>query len=82
MTCREFAEFIAEYLSGEILPDTRALFERHLEQCRNCRQYLVDYESSIKLGRAAFAALDDSLPDEVPEDLIKAVLAARRSSHN
>ena len=36
MTCREFAEFLSDYLSGELSPETRAQFEGHLTVCPNC----------------------------------------------
>jgi len=77
VTCREFAEFMAEYLSGDVPGDTRREFERHLAVCKNCQRYLMSYVESIKLGRGAFAEESDALPGDVPEDLVKAVLAAR-----
>ena len=78
MTCRELAEFIAEYLSGELAPDTAAQFESHLAKCPNCAAYLSNYKESIRVGRAAFADDDAELPDDAPEDLVKAILASRR----
>ena len=30
MTCREFVDFMMDYLSNEMAGDTRATFERHL----------------------------------------------------
>jgi anti-sigma factor RsiW len=77
VTCREFADFMAGYLSGEIPPDVRRRFERHLDVCENCRRYLVSYEESVKLGRRAFDEERSSLPADIPEDLVKAVLDAR-----
>ena len=77
MTCREFADFIARYDAGELSADGRASFERHLEMCLNCRRYLAQYRATIELGRAAFHDLDASVPENVPEDLIAAILAAR-----
>jgi len=43
MTCREFAEFMMDYISGELLPGTRQLFDIHLSRCINCRKYLASY---------------------------------------
>lgn len=80
MTCREFADFLMDYLSGELPPETRAQFNAHLELCINCRRYLTSYEETVKLGRRAFASDDAEVPPEVPEDLVKAILAARRPS--
>ena len=78
MTCREFAEFIADYLGAEMAADSRALFGRHLSRCGNCRNYLARYTSTIELGRAAFDDADAPLPSDVPEDLVKAILASRK----
>ena len=80
MTCRDFAEFIADYLSGELPQVTRETFESHLAICENCQKYLTIYRESAVLGRRAFDDDGVSLPTEVPADLVEAILAARRRS--
>jgi anti-sigma factor RsiW len=77
MTCREFADFMGEYLAGDLPSAAKAEFERHLDICVNCQKYLTWYEQTVKLGKAAFRDGDASLPPEVPEPLVKAILAAR-----
>jgi anti-sigma factor RsiW len=79
VTCREFADFMMDYLTGELSADVVALFERHLSRCPNCRTYLAQYRATVSAGREAFADEDSSLPEDVPEDLIQAILASRRS---
>ncbi len=79
MTCREFADFIADYWSGELASDGRAAFEHHLRLCVNCQNYLAGYEQTVKLGRRAFADDDGPVPAEVPEELVQAILSARRA---
>jgi anti-sigma factor RsiW len=78
VTCREFAEFMADYLSGELSPETRAQFERHLGVCPNCVAYLSNYRDTIALGRRAFAEDDAAVPDDVPDGLVQAILTSRR----
>jgi len=78
MTCREFIDFLMEYLSGELSARERAEFERHLADCPDCSAYLRSYEETIKLGKAVFADPDASVPVEVPEKLVQAILASRR----
>ena len=78
MTCREFADFIMDYLSGELSSESRAEFEYHLSLCSNCRLYLTSYEETVKLGKRAFEDDDANLPSQAPEELVKAILAARR----
>ena len=77
MTCREFADFLDDYLAGELSSAAKAEFDRHLEVCVNCRKYLTAYEGTVKLGKAAFADEKAGLPSDVPEPLVQAILAAR-----
>ncbi len=78
MSCREFADFIADYLSNELPANVRVQFERHLENCTNCVKYLEGYKAAVALGKAAFDDRDEPVPADLPNDLIKAILAARR----
>ena len=80
MTCRELADFLADYLSGALPEATRRQFDDHLRICLNCERYLTIYRETVKLGRRAFEDDDDAaLPREVPEELVKAILALRRA---
>ena len=78
MTCRELASFISDYLVGELPRADRLQFERHLAACPNCERYLAQYRETIAAGRAAFADPDGELPPEVPDELVRAILAARQ----
>jgi anti-sigma factor RsiW len=80
VTCREFADFMSDYLSGELPPGVRARFDDHLARCANCRRYLTSYEESVKLARHAYDDDGAELPADVPDDLVQAILAARRLS--
>ena len=75
MTCRECAEFLSDYLDGELAVEIRAVFDRHLSLCPNCVTYLEQFRVTVLAGQAAFG--DDSEAD-VPEELIQAILASRR----
>jgi anti-sigma factor RsiW len=77
VTCREFADFIADYFADGLDAETRARFNRHIAQCANCRVYLLNYQTTGAIGRRAFHADDDRLPDDVPRELIASVLSAR-----
>jgi anti-sigma factor RsiW len=78
MTCREFADFMMDYLAGDLPPDVRQQFDIHLSLCTNCRKYLRSYEETVKLGERAFDDDEALVPAEVPEDLVKAIIAACR----
>jgi anti-sigma factor RsiW len=80
MTCREFTDFLMEYLSGELSARERAEFERHLAECLDCSAYLQSYQETIKLGKAVFTDLDASVPQDVPEKLVQAILGSHREN--
>ncbi len=78
ITCREFEDFILAYLEGDLPEKQRFVFELHLRVCRDCRDYLAAYRRTIEVSKRAFEHPDAPVPKSVPEDLITAVLAARR----
>ena len=78
MTCREVIAFLAEYLVGELPPEQHQVFTAHLDACPDCVAYLKGYEETIRLGKAALSEHDRSLWDDIPEELVQAILAARR----
>jgi anti-sigma factor RsiW len=77
VTCREFTDFIIDYVSGELPSDVSAAFERHIARCPDCHTYLTQYQTTVAAGRQALAA-DDHVPDDVPEALIQAILRSRQ----
>ena len=77
--CAQFENFLIDYLEGDLTDRQRAVFEFHLKICRECRDYLAAYGRTIEVGKAAFADPSADLPDDVPEDLVKAVLEARKA---
>jgi anti-sigma factor RsiW len=78
MTCRQLVDFLMGYLDGQLSGPERMCFEEHLGECPDCVAYLATYQETIRLGKEACMAGDDTLPPDVPEDLVRAVLAARR----
>jgi anti-sigma factor RsiW len=77
VTCREFADFMGDYLAGELAAGTRSAFDRHLQLCPNCRKYLAGYAETVKLGKRAFERDDAAVPADIPEELVQAILDAR-----
>ena len=80
MTCRELADFITDYLAGQLPREIHTAFEHHLTLCPACVNYLSAYRTTIELNRRAFrdADAEGDTPSDAPEDLVKAILAARR----
>jgi anti-sigma factor RsiW len=79
MTCREFIDFLMEYTEGAIPAAQRAKFDAHLAECPGCVDYLRTYQETVRLGNEALARTNTVVPEEVPEELVKAILAARAS---
>jgi len=81
ITCRELVSFLVDYLEDKLSKAQRATFEEHLRICDGCVDYLDSYRKTIELTHDAFAGKDPSTPAEaVPEDLVRAILAARGRS--
>jgi anti-sigma factor RsiW len=78
LSCRACADFIADYLSGELDADVRATFEVHLDRCRNCRAYLDQYAAVIKAGQQACARENQQATETFPEELVRAILDAQK----
>lgn len=79
MTCRELASFLADYLEGELPANVHQAFEHHLSVCPNCVQYLADYRRAVALGRGAYDHDAAAVAEDAPEELVTAILAARRA---
>ena len=75
ITCRELIDFIADYLDGDLPPEQRHEFERHLKVCPSCVAYFEAYQRTIRLGKAAMAPTEEPAP--VPDALVRAIRAAR-----
>ena len=85
LTCKQMADFLGDYFEGALAPDQKREFERHLSVCPPCIVYLESYKTTValtKLARpsrqATSPATDAPTSSDVPEQLVQAILAARR----
>lgn len=81
MTCREFVEFLMEYLDGALAPEVRQAVDRHLAVCPSCVAYLKSYEETSKLSLQAFMDRGQPSLPPVPEGLVEAILAAKAQAN-
>ena len=79
INCREFEEFLIDYFEDALPKRQRYVFEMHLKLCRECREYLTAFERTIELSKSAFDDPDGPTPDDIPEDLVRAILDARNA---
>jgi anti-sigma factor RsiW len=77
MSCRDFLEFLSQYLAGELPAAGRSEFEAHLVECPECVAYLDTFQMTIRLGKIAYTDPEFEWPEEPPEELVHAILAAR-----
>ncbi len=80
VSCREFVEFLDDYLAGALAGDRLVTFNDHLAACPSCVAYMKTYQEAVRLGKAALPPSEDPLPADVPEDLVQAILLARTRS--
>ena len=78
MTCRHILEFLTDYVDGTVTAEEQAVFEAHLAICPPCVAYLHTYQVTVQLGKAALGGVE-APADPVPEELVTAILAARKS---
>ena len=79
LTCIELERFVHDYHEGSLSSREQRTFDLHMELCSMCRVYFASYLKTIELGRRICATDDASAPAELPEELVSAILAARRA---
>ncbi|MEZ4649446.1 MAG: zf-HC2 domain-containing protein [Candidatus Eisenbacteria bacterium] len=78
ITCRDLISFLDRYLDDELSKAERDVFSDHLRDCRCCLNYLEKYRTTIRLEKRC-CPCSDTIPSEVPESLVKAILKAREA---
>jgi len=82
VNCREFVDFLMDYLDGTLPDQQLTTFRQHMDDCPSCVTYLDTYRETVRLGRELCADPEGPVPPEVPRGLVEAVLAARRSERS
>jgi len=79
ITCKEFENFVQNYLDDSLSDWQRVVSDCHMKMCCECRDYLAAYKRTVELGHAVLSSADDApVPDDVPDDLVTAILDARK----
>jgi hypothetical protein len=50
LACKQLVELVTEYLEDTLSPDDRAKFEEHIKICGHCREYLKQFNDTIKIS--------------------------------
>lgn len=80
VTCRDANEFLDDYLSDELPLKQRLIFEWHIRLCSGCKDYLDRYRRSIDLCRDNFYDSEEEADEEVPEQIMKGIIAAKQAT--
>jgi len=80
MTCRDVTDVLDRYLDGDLSARQRLFLRVHLLGCRDCRNYLQSYELTTRAAKAAMLDLDGPPPAQMPEELVRAILASREGT--
>lgn len=78
LNCREMIEFLMDYLDGTLPAEQQGAFCAHLRVCPDCVTFMKTYEATIAVGKKS-CSCDDEIPAAVPEELVRAILAARQT---
>jgi anti-sigma factor RsiW len=82
MTCKYFIEFLHQYVEDTLPEAERARFEEHLSLCRSCVAYLSNYRDTMGLAKLVFRDPEGPIPQDVPEELVAAILSARKAGRS
>jgi anti-sigma factor RsiW len=77
LTCKELISFLSAYLDGELPAEKQQLFDRHLSVCPDCVAYMESYKHTISLLKEQGIQADSPIPEDIPQSLLDAILAAR-----
>ena len=80
MNCREIVEFLMDYIDDELPEHVKACFDMHLQMCPPCVEYLKSYRQTIQIAKTCCHDDPASKCEQVPEELIQAILAARKNA--
>ena len=79
LTCKEFDEFMVDFLEDGLPVWQKFMCWLHVRMCRECAHFVRQYQRAIALGQTAFDDPDEQVPDSVPEELMKAALSRRKA---
>ncbi len=75
LTCKQFDEFMIDYIEGNLPLRQKISCGLHFRMCRNCARFVEQYRRVILLEKNAYLEPDNSIPEEIPEELLKAALS-------
>ena len=78
LTCHEVLDFLSDYVEGRLPPAEHARLEEHLAVCPPCVDYLRSFQATLAACRSLRGSDLAQFPP-LPEELVQAIMAARKS---
>jgi len=79
LCCRELVDFLDDFIEGRLAAERLVVFERHLSICRECVEYVEGYRGALAAARAALCESERAELPPIPDELVRAILAARKA---
>jgi anti-sigma factor RsiW len=76
MTCRELADLLVDYITGELADERCAMIRSHLDECAECVHFVETYQVTIQITRQLPVA---SAPEQLLERIKKALEEDQKS---
>jgi hypothetical protein len=76
ITCAQLEDTVADYLEGSLSLPKRRELERHVMECRGCREFLAAYRRTVWVAKKSLEI--SGSPVQAPERLVEAILGSLR----
>jgi len=74
--CKSLENFIIDFLEDNLPAHEKMMFQKHIGECKHCEDYLQGYRKSIELSKAALTGKTSDKVENIPDDMVAAILAA------
>jgi anti-sigma factor RsiW len=81
VSCKDVGARLGSFLRGELSFPDRFAIHRHLAHCPNCARLVEEGRDALNVSKSALTRAADPVADEVPEQLVRAILVTCRGAH-
>ena len=81
LTCEQVTEALVDYMSDAMGPDLVEQFDRHLQNCTDCKAFFATYKSTVRATRRLdFGHIPKDLQNRVQQFLLQSIQNPPRST--
>jgi anti-sigma factor RsiW len=77
LSCAEICKFLCDYVDGDLPKDQHARFLQHMGMCPPCKEYMRQYEETIRLSKRCCCS---PKTPPVPPEMVQAILKSLAGS--